>query len=214
MDPLAEMRRGYSQAGLAEADLAPDPITQFRRWLDEAEASGLVEPNAMVLATATPDGRPSARTVLLKGFDESGFVFFTNYTSRKSVELDANPRASLLFPWHALERQVVVEGTVSKVSGQESATYFATRPLPSRLAAWASPQSAVLESRGELERRYAEQTERWPEGTEVPVPDWWGGFRVALFSVEFWQGRPNRLHDRLRYRRAGDAGWTVDRLGP
>jgi pyridoxamine 5'-phosphate oxidase len=222
MDPLAAMRRNYSQAGLDVSDLAPDPFAQFRRWLDEAVSAGLVEPNAMVLATATADGKPSARTVLLKGFDDAGFVFYSNYSSRKGVEIAANPRASLLFPWHALERQVVVEGPVSALAREESAAYFATRPRASRLASWASSQSSVIGSRAELEERYAAYERQWPvdgpgegpEEGEVPVPDWWGGYRVGVEAAEFWQGRPSRLHDRLRYRPDDRGGWVVERLAP
>jgi pyridoxamine 5'-phosphate oxidase len=215
MDPdaLAALRRSYAARGLSAADVAPEPWVQLAAWLSDAVSAGLTESNAMVLSTVDPHGSPHARTVLLKGLDERGLVFFTNYTSRKGRELQAHPAASLLFPWYDLERQVEVTGAVRRVAPTESEAYFATRPRPSRLGAWASRQSEVVSSRAELERRFAELSERWPEGTAVPVPDFWGGFRLTPATVELWQGRPNRLHDRLRYRREG-SGWVVERLAP
>lgn len=216
-DDPAAMRRQYRAAGLAEADLADDPYEQFARWFaDAVKATGtgaITEPNAMVVSTADAEGVPSSRTVLLKGYDQRGFVFFSNYGSRKGRELAANPRASLLFPWHPLARQVIVNGTVERVSPQETAAYFHSRPHGSQLGAWASDQSTVVASRTVIEERYAEAAARWPEGGQVPVPPYWGGFRVAAVSVEFWQGREDRLHDRLRYVRA-DGGWTIERLAP
>jgi pyridoxamine 5'-phosphate oxidase len=205
---LAALRRDYALAGLSETDLAGTWLTQFEGWL--AEAAGLTEPNAMVLGTVA-DGVPSARTVLLKAVDEQGFVFFTNRTSRKGRELAQNPRASLVFPWIDLERQVVVTGSVEAVSETESSDYFRSRPRASQLGAWASYQSSAV-TREELEARYAELELRW-EGQDVPMPPFWGGLRVVPDSVEFWQGRPSRLHDRLRYRLSGDA-WVVERLSP
>ena len=210
---VAALRRDYARSALAESSLDPDPYVQFGRWLADAVAADLPEPNAVVLATADADGQPSARTVLLKGYDERGFAFFTNLGSRKGRELAANPRASLCFPWIALERQVVVVGAVAPVAREEAAAYFASRPYGSRIGAWASRQSSLLPGREVLEERYAELARRFPEGGEVPLPDFWGGFRVVPATVEFWQGRASRLHDRLRYRRAGDA-WLVDRLSP
>ncbi|MFE0462087.1 pyridoxamine 5'-phosphate oxidase [Kitasatospora sp. NPDC058965] len=207
------MRRQYAEEGLSEADLAPDPVTQFTRWFGQAERAGFLEPNAMVLSTADAQGRPSSRTVLLKGFDRRGFVFFTNYGSRKGAELGANPFASLLFPWHPIDRQVIVSGAVEKTGRDETAAYFRIRPHGSQLGAWASEQSSPVASREVLEQRFAELESRYPEGEGVPVPPFWGGFRVVPQAVEFWQGRPNRLHDRLRYTAAGD-GWTVERLCP
>ncbi len=219
MDPrrLAALRREYELHGLAEEDLAPDPFTQFTRWLADVARAGLTEPNAMVLATADAAGRPSCRTVLLKGFDDRGFVFYTNRTSRKGRELDANPWASLDFPWYDLERQVVVVGHVDRVHPDEDAAYFRSRPHGAQVGAWASRQSQVVASRAVVEQRYAALLARWPEGgAEVPVPDFWGGYRVVPETVEFWQGRPRRLHDRLRYRRdvAAGTGWAVERLSP
>jgi pyridoxamine 5'-phosphate oxidase len=211
---LAEMRRSYALAGLDEADLAPTWLEQLRRWVTDAVAAGLIEPNAMVLATATPDGVPSARTVLLKGLDERGLTFFTNYDSRKGGELEANPRAAAVLPWLELQRQVIVSGDVSPVTGAESDAYFATRPHGSRLSAAVSPQSAVIGSRAELERARDELLARHPEGADVPRPPRWGGLRLAPDAVEFWQGRPDRLHDRLRYRREPSGDWVVERLAP
>jgi pyridoxamine 5'-phosphate oxidase len=197
---------------LTEADLAPDWIGQFTRWYDEVAASGLVvEPNAMVVATATPDGRPSVRTVLLRGVSADGFVFFTNYASRKGREIAANPSVSLLFSWVPAERQVIVTGMAAPVPRAESEAYWASRPPDSRLASAASPQSAVVGSRSELEAAAEALAARHPDG--VPLPDTWGGFRVTPDAVEFWQGRPARLHDRLRYRLAGGS-WVVERLAP
>lgn len=208
---LAGLRRSYAGEPLLESDVAADPIVQFTTWFQEALDAGLPEPNAMVLATASAGGRPSARTVLLKGYDERGFVFYTNYESRKGRDLAENPRASLLFPWHPIRRQVRVEGTVTRLPPEESAAYFSSRPYGSRIGAWASRQSAVVRSREELDRRYAELAARWPD--DPPVPDFWGGFLVTPQEVEFWQGRMDRMHDRLRYRR-GRSGWVIERLAP
>ncbi len=208
---LADLRRAYADAGLAETSLAPDPVRQLERWLSDAVAAGLSEPNAMVLATVGADSVPSARTVLLKGLDERGLSFFTNYGSRKGTELTAHPAASVIFPWYDLERQVVAVGSVSRVGRAETEEYFRSRPRGSQLGAWASRQSQPVAGRGDLDERYAELDARWPG--EIPVPDFWGGFRLVPETVEFWQGRPSRLHDRLRYVRVPD-GWVVERLSP
>ena len=209
---LSELRREYAAGGLAEADLADDPMTMFRRWMHDAVTSGIHEPNALVLDTTAPDGTPASRIVLLKGLDERGFVFFTNYASRKGEELNANPGVALLFPWHSLERQVRVEGVATRLDDAENDAYFASRPRAAQLGAWASPQSQVVAGRDELDRRYEEATARFGEG-EVPRPPHWGGYCVAPERVEFWQGRIGRMHDRLRYRREG-ADWVTERLAP
>jgi pyridoxamine 5'-phosphate oxidase len=209
-----DMRRDYSAGELDERDLAADWPTQFGRWLADCAGAGLPEPNAMVLATADAAGRPSARTVLLKGYDETGFVFFTNYDSRKGGELTANPHASLVFPWFAMFRQVLVVGTVERTSRAETEAYFATRPRGAQLGAWASPQSRPLSARAELEAAWEAAEDRFDQH-EVPPPPHWGGFRVVPETVEFWQGRTSRLHDRLRFRRVpAPEEWTVERLAP
>jgi pyridoxamine 5'-phosphate oxidase len=210
---LADLRKDYSHSGLLEKDLARDPFRQFEKWFQEAEGAKLNEPNAMICSLAAPDGRPSSRTVLLKGIDGRGFVFYTNYESRKGRELTTNPLVSLLFPWIALERQVIVEGTATRISREESAAYFHSRPLASQLAAWASAQSTLLTSRASLEETY-KAVEKKYAGQEVPLPPQWGGYRVAPETVEFWQGRRSRLHDRLRYRRDKNGEWLIERLAP
>nr|WP_275941347.1 pyridoxamine 5'-phosphate oxidase [Planosporangium flavigriseum] len=211
---MARMRREYlASGGLDEADLAPDWLTQFGRWLADAVTAGLPEPNAMVLATADEKGRPSARTVLLKAYDARGFTLYTNYDSRKGREALSNPYASLVFPWFAIHRQVVVCGSVERVDRADTEAYFALRPRGARLGAWASPQSQVIESRQVLDDAWAEMDQRWPDDADIPPPDRWGGLRVVPETVEFWQGRQGRLHDRLRYR-CTDGTWVVERLAP
>lgn len=214
-DPAA-MREQYRSEAFTEAGLAADPMQQFARWFRQIAAGGMLhEPNAMVVSTATPGGLPSSRTVLLKMYDERGFVFFTNYDSRKGRELTANPHVALLFPWHPLARQVIATGTATRVAREETVAYFRTRPHGSQLGAWASDQSTVIASREELIHRYEDLAARYPEGEKVPAPPHWGGFRVVPDTIEFWQGHENRLHDRLRYvREAGDPAWRVERLCP
>ena len=209
---IAELRREYSRAGLSEADVDADPIRQFGAWLHQALVAELPEPNAMTLAAVGADGRPSARIVLLKGLDAAGFTFHTNYESRKGRELAANPHAALVFFWQELERQVRIEGTVERLSEGESDAYFQSRPLGSRLGAWASRQSEPLPDRATLERKLEEVTRQY-EGGDVPRPPFWGGLRLQPDALEFWQGRPNRLHDRLCYRLLPE-GWCMERLSP
>jgi pyridoxamine 5'-phosphate oxidase len=208
----SSLRKEYTSAGLDEADLDPDPIVQFHAWFEKVIAADLHEPNAMILATATGDGRPSARTLLLKAYDERGFVFYTNYEGRKAEELEANPMCALLFYWGELERQVRIEGHASRLPGEESDAYFMSRPRGSRLGAWASQQSRPVEDRSVLEER-VRALEAEYEGREIPRPPFWGGYRVEPDAIEFWQGRENRLHDRLIYRRTRGE-WRVERLQP
>ena len=212
MSTLADLRKNYSLGSLDIADADPNPFRQFDVWFKQAIDAQLPEPNTMTLATVDPRGRPSARIVLIKGVDERGFVFFTNYESRKGLELAQNPHASLLFYWIELERQVRVEGAVVKTSAAESDTYFASRPVGSRIGAWASEQSKVIESRAALEAREREFIAQY--GDSPPRPPHWGGYRLIPDAIEFWQGRPSRLHDRLLYTRSGNADWTIARLSP
>jgi pyridoxamine 5'-phosphate oxidase len=209
---IPDLRREYAAARLDETGVDPDPIRQFAQWFDDTRRAELTEPNAMTLATAAADGAPSARIVLLKAADERGFTFFTDYRSRKGRELEANPRAALVFHWAELERQVRIAGTVTRVSREENEAYFLSRPRGSRLGAWTSHQSTVIGSRADLDERLEAMTARF-DGGDVPLPPYWGGFRVRPYTIEFWQGRENRLHDRIRYRREGGA-WRVERLAP
>lgn len=213
---LAGLRRDYRQAGLRRRDLLADPVAQFRLWFEQARRAELLEPNAMVLSSC--DGqRPSSRTVLLKAYDQRGFVFFTNTGSRKAREIAVCPAVSLLFPWYGLERQVAIQGCASRISAAESLAYFLSRPIGSRLGAWVSQQSSVISSRQLLEMKWEEMRRRFADG-DVPLPEAWGGYRVEPQEFEFWQGRENRLHDRFRYRRldgaAGTADWLIERLAP
>jgi len=212
MTQLADLRRTYVLGSLSETDVAPDPMSQFKRWFDEAVSAKLPEPNAMTLATVGADGQPSARIVLLKGIDDEGFTFYTNYESRKGLDLAANPRAALLFHWVQLERQVRVEGRVEKVSDDESDAYYASRPLGSRLGAWASEQSKEVAGRDVLEQRETEYRAKF--GENPPRPAHWGGYRLVPTALEFWQGRPSRLHDRIAYRLQTPGGWQIVRLSP
>lgn len=209
---ISDLRREYDREPLSEADLDADPVKQFRAWFEETRASGIPEPNAMTLGTADAEGRVSCRTVLLKAYDERGFVFFTNYGSRKARQIAENPRASLLFPWVALARQIEIAGPVEKISPAESLAYFLSRPFGSKLGAWVSDQSAVIPSRQILIAKFEELKKKFAGG-EVPKPEGWGGFRVVPESFEFWQGGHDRLHDRLFYRRSGE-DWKISRLSP
>ena len=210
---IADLRKDYTLQGLSVSDVNPNPFIQFKQWFDQALTAQLPEPNAMTVATVTPDGKPRARMVLLKGFDERGFVFYTNYNSQKGQELAQNPQASLVFWWAELERQVRICGRTEKASESESDEYFYSRPLNSRLGAWASNQSEVIESREVLERRLQEFKSKY-ENEEIPRPPHWGGLRVIPTEIEFWQGRPSRLHDRLLYSRLDNHTWKIERLSP
>ncbi|MCC7464955.1 MAG: pyridoxamine 5'-phosphate oxidase [Saprospiraceae bacterium] len=210
---LAELRQHYALESLSESDVRPDPMAQFAFWFEEALQSQLLEPNAMTLATAAPDGYPSARTVLLKGYDELGFVFFTNYESRKGQELMLNPRATLLFTWLELQRQIRIEGNVEKISREASQAYFQSRPRENQIGAWASPQSSVIAGREVLEMREMEIEEKFAGLDKLPMPDYWGGYLLRPVAIEFWQGRMSRLHDRILYTQK-DQQWRIQRLAP
>jgi pyridoxamine 5'-phosphate oxidase len=212
VDPPA--RSSQAPQILRESDLDADPVRQFRKWFDEAVTAGVFMPEAMTLATATPDGQPSARTVLLRAFDEKGFVFFTNYESRKGCQLGANPRAAVVFFWEPLERQVLIEGRVEKTTSAESDSYYDSRPRGSRLGAWASPQSRVLPNREILDQRVQQMEAQFVGQEQVPRPPFWGGFRIVPAMFEFWQGQPSRLHDRIRFRPQADGRWVLERLAP
>lgn len=212
MTNVADLRKDYTQAGLLETDVDPHPIKQFELWFHQAISANLLEPNAMTLATVTPEGKPSARIVLLKDFDDRGFVFYTNYHSQKGTELQSLPYAALVFLWADLERQVRIEGRVELIDAQTAEAYFHSRPIGSQLGAWASEQSSVIPNREVLETRIAELARKYQD-REIPKPPHWGGFRVVPAEIEFWQGRPSRLHDRLRYQLIDDR-WKIDRLAP
>ena len=209
---VSNLRRDYGRGELREQDLSPDPIVQFKAWLDEAVAAKIVDPNAMSLATASPAGETTIRTVLLKGYGDDGFVFFTNLESTKAQQIALNPHVSLLFPWLTLERQVIVNGDASRISAVEVAKYFMSRPRESRIAAWVSDQSRIIGARQILEAKFKEMVRKFGEG-EIPVPSFWGGYRVTPHTIEFWQGGRNRLHDRFLYSR-NETGWTIARLAP
>ena len=211
---IADLRQNYTLAGLSEADLDSNPIQQFNLWFEQALAADLIEPNAMTLATATADGKPSARIVLLKGVSEQGFVFYTNYGSQKGRQLIANPYAALVFHWDKLERQIRIEGKVEKLSSAESLEYFHSRPKASQLGAWTSNQSQVIANREVLEQKLASLQAQHSDEATIPLPEHWGGFRVVPNRLEFWQGRPSRLHDRLLYDLEADGSWSISRLAP
>ncbi len=208
---IQDLRRQYTKSSLTSKNINKDPFKQFSKWFSEVMSSDFLEPNAMTLATSTPDGKPSARVLLLKGFDENGFVFYSNYKSRKGKELEKNPYASILFFWDKLERQIRIDGKVKKVTMEESDAYFQTRPYKSRLGAWASNQSSVVGSRNELVKQFLKYMIKFKQ--HVPLPDTWGGYRLVPDTFEFWQGRDNRLHDRIRYKK-NKGGWKIERLAP
>jgi pyridoxamine 5'-phosphate oxidase len=210
---LGDMRSSYSAGELRREELDPDPISQFELWFDQACKAGLPEPNAMGLATVSTSGQPSLRTVLLKSYDHQGFVFFTNYHSRKAREISDNPKVALLFTWLILERQITITGTASRIGTAESLKYFLTRPRGSQIAAWISSQSQVISSRAMLDGKLHEMKRKFADG-QIPLPSFWGGYRVRPQTIEFWQGRPNRLHDRFLYTRQDDDRWSIERLAP
>jgi pyridoxamine 5'-phosphate oxidase len=210
---LGELRKEYTKHGLDLETVSDDPVSQFEKWFDEAMKAELLEPNAMILSTVDQYLQPYQRTVLLKAFDERGFVFYTNYTSRKSDHIEKNPKVNLLFPWYGLERQVAITGEAEKISSMESFKYFTSRPHGSQLGAWVSNQSSIISSRSILEKKLDEMKRKFKEG-KVPLPDFWGGYRVKPTSFEFWQGRPNRLHDRILYTYENDNSWDKKRLAP
>ncbi len=211
---LHALRQNYVREALSETDILPDPFAQFSTWFQEAVDSQLPEPNAMTLATSNQQGQPSARTVLLKSFDQQGFIFYTNYESKKGQELAVNPQAALLFTWLELERQIRIEGKVEKVDANESRTYFQSRPKTSQIGAWASPQSQVIAGRSVLEAREAALNAQYAMDPVLPLPPFWGGYRVVPDLIEFWQGRPSRLHDRICFQRDGANNWQIQRLAP
>jgi pyridoxamine 5'-phosphate oxidase len=213
MTQISDLRKDYTQAILELDSINASPFDQFRKWFDEAVKSEVIEPNACVLSTVSDEGTPFQRTVLMKGLDDQGLVFYTNYTSRKAQQMDKNPNISILFPWYALERQVAIKGRVEKISVEESLAYFISRPYKSQLGAWVSQQSQVISSRSVLEIKLQELTAKFEEG-KVPLPDFWGGYRIIPTSFEFWQGRQSRLHDRIMYEQSETGDWTTCRLSP